>query len=68
VAASDVQSEDSRATAARVALRVAAGDLMVFAGVDPEQVRGVTQEGRGDIDLPTPPEKPEPPFGALRRR
>jgi hypothetical protein len=55
-------------TAARVALQVTAADLMIFAGVDPEQVRQMMREGRGEIHVPAPPKKPALPLGPLRRR
>jgi hypothetical protein len=37
--AGEESEDDTRATAARVALRVAAADPMVFAGVDPGRCR-----------------------------
>jgi hypothetical protein len=54
------------AIAAMVALRTVAGDLMVFAGVDPQEAEAAVREGTGEFQVPAPPPSPRTPFG-LRR-
>lgn len=52
--------------AALVALRTVAGDLMAFAGVDPDEADAAVREGTGQFQVPAPPSPPRAPFG-LRR-
>jgi fusaric acid resistance family protein len=54
------------AVAALVALRTVASDLMVFAGVDPEEADAAVREGTGEFHVPTPPSSPRAPFGRRR--
>jgi len=65
LATGDSPSEPE-AVAAMVALRTVATDLMVFAGVDPEQADAAVREGTGEFRVPAPPPSPRVPFG-LRR-
>lgn len=51
-----------------VALRMVSTDLMVFAGVDPEQAGAVVMAGTGELDVPTPPQTPRLPFDPDRWR
>jgi hypothetical protein len=57
---------DPQAVAAVVALRTVAGDLMAFAGVDPQEADAAVREGTGEFRVPAPPSSPRVPFG-LRR-
>jgi hypothetical protein len=57
---------EPEAVAAMVALRTAATDLMVFAGVDAEQADAAVREGTGELQVPAPASAPRAPFG-LRR-
>jgi hypothetical protein len=57
---------EPEAVAAMVALRTVAGDLMAFAGVDPEEADAAVREGTGQFQVPAPPSSPRAPFG-LRR-
>jgi hypothetical protein len=57
---------DAEAVAAIVALRTVASDLMVFAGVDPEQAEAAVREGTGEFRVPAPPSSPRAPFGLHR--
>jgi hypothetical protein len=65
LATGDPPSEPE-SVAAMVALRTVASDLMVFAGVDPEQADAAVREGTGEFRVPAPPSSPRAPFG-LRR-
>jgi len=65
LATGDTPSEPE-AVAAIVALRRAASDLMIFAGVDAEQADAAVREGTGEFRVPAPPSSPRAPFG-LRR-
>lgn len=51
-------SPDSPLAAAIIAARIAAADLMTFAGVEPPQAMEAAQQGTGVIDVPTPPPTP----------
>ncbi|HEY7293630.1 MAG TPA: FUSC family protein [Dehalococcoidia bacterium] len=57
---------EAEAVAAIVALRTVASDLMVFAGVAPDEAEGAVREGTGAFRVPAPPSQPRAPFG-LRR-
>jgi hypothetical protein len=65
LAAGDPPSEPE-AVAAMVALRTVAADLMIFAGVDPEEADAAVREGTGEFRVPAPASAPRAPFG-LRR-
>jgi hypothetical protein len=65
LATGDTPSE-AEAVAAMVALRTAASDLMVFAGVDAEQADAAVREGTGEFRVPAPPPSPRAPFGRRR--
>src|SRR4051794_25089112 len=52
--------------AAIVALRTAASDLMIFAGVDADQAEAAVREGTGEFEVPAPPPAPRAPFGLPR--
>ena len=65
LATGDTPSEPE-AVAAIVALRTAATDLMVFAGVEAEQADAAVREGTGEFRVPAPPPSSRAPFG-LRR-
>jgi uncharacterized membrane protein YgaE (UPF0421/DUF939 family) len=49
---------DSPLAAAIIAARIAAADLMTFAGVEPRRAVEAVQQGTGVIDVPTPPPTP----------
>jgi Fusaric acid resistance protein-like len=57
---------EPEAVAAIVALRRAASDLMIFAGVEADAADAAVREGTGEFRVPTPPASPQAPFG-LRR-
>ena len=57
---------EPEAVAAIVALRTAASDLMVFAGVDAEQADAAVREGTGEFRVPAPPSSSRAPFGQRR--
>jgi uncharacterized membrane protein YgaE (UPF0421/DUF939 family) len=50
-----------------MALRTAAQDLMVFAGVEPEQARQALTEPRDALRIPAPPAAPRTPFRRWKR-
>ena len=59
---------DTREMAAiDVALRLAATDLMVFAGVDPDHASAVVREGTGELPVAAPPRTWRHPFRRRRR-
>jgi hypothetical protein len=62
----DAPASEPEAVAAIVALRTVASDLMVFAGVDPEQADAAVREGTGEFRVPAPPSSPRAPFGLGR--
>lgn len=53
---------------AQMAVRIVAGDIMVFAGVEPDEVLRALEEGSTNFDVPTPPSAPRLPFRTRRRR
>jgi hypothetical protein len=53
---------ESEAVAALVGLRTVVTDLMVFAGVEPEQAEAAVREGTGEFRVPAPPSSGAP-FG-----
>jgi uncharacterized membrane protein YccC len=55
-------SLDASMTAALVAVRIVAVDIMVFAGIDPKEAVAAVRHGKGELDLPTPPTAPRTPF------
>ena len=57
-----VAPADPAYAAAVFAARMAAADVMLFAGVDPEHVEHALREGTGELDVPAPPEAPRVPF------
>jgi hypothetical protein len=59
---------EMEAVAAIVALRTAASDVMIFAGVDPAEAAAAVREGTGEFHVPSPPAPPEVPFGLRRPR
>jgi uncharacterized membrane protein YgaE (UPF0421/DUF939 family) len=67
LAGTDAPSEFEVA-AALAALRAVALDVMVFAGVDPEEARAAVKAGTGRFDVPTPPLTKRRPFGPSRAR
>jgi hypothetical protein len=54
---------ESYLSAAILAVRMVAVDIMVFAGVDPEDVVEAVREGTGELAVPAPPSAPRVPFG-----
>lgn len=57
---------EAEAVAALVALRTVASDLMVFAGVNPEEADAAVREGTGEFHVPAPASAPRAPFGLGR--
>jgi hypothetical protein len=57
---------DSALGAVLVALRMVSTDLMVFAGVDPEQAATAVTEGANELDVRTPPRTLRLPFNRDR--
>lgn len=43
-------------------VRMVAADIMVFAGVDADEVEGAVREGAHELEVPDPPEAPRVPF------
>ena len=60
-------SESALATAL-MSVRMVAGDIMVFAGVVPEQAAGAIRERSGEPPVPRPPQTPRIPFISNRQR
>ena len=58
---------DSALAAAVVAVRSAAADIMVFAGVDPEEAERAIQLHDADLDVPAPAPAPRTPFKRPRQ-
>lgn len=56
------------ALAAMMAVRTAAGDALMFAGVEPEQAVAAVQQGTHQFDIPPPPPAPRVPPISRRRR
>jgi uncharacterized membrane protein YgaE (UPF0421/DUF939 family) len=54
-------------TAAVIAVRMVAADVMVFAGVDSEQVDDAVRDGTGEFEVPAPPSTRRTPLGFGRR-
>jgi hypothetical protein len=52
--------------AALAALRAVALDVMIFAGVDPDEARAAVKAGTGTFEVPTPPPTTRTPFGPTR--
>jgi hypothetical protein len=50
----------AEAVAAVVALRTAATDLMIFAGVDPGDAQAAVREGTGELEVPAPASRRQP--------
>jgi len=57
-----------RLGAVRIAMRIVAEDIMVFAGVEPYEARRAVEEGATDFDVPTPPSAPRLPIPTRWRR
>jgi hypothetical protein len=53
---------DSPITAAFVALRIVALDIMVYAGMNEKEAAHAIQQGEGECDVPAPPPAPRTPF------
>jgi hypothetical protein len=47
-------------------VRMVAADIMVFAGVDADEVEGAVREGARELEVPAPPEAPRVPFKSRR--
>jgi hypothetical protein len=60
--ASAAEPPGSALDAAIIAIRIVAADIMVFAGVDPEEALAAAQEGTGEFRVPVPPRAPRLPF------
>ena len=58
---------DSALAATVVAVRSAAADIMVFAGVDSDEAERAIQRQDADLDVPTPAPTPRTPFQRGRR-
>jgi hypothetical protein len=58
----------SSTAVATAMLRIAAADVMVFAGVDSALAAAAIREGAGSFEVPTPPAAPHVPFGLDRWR
>lgn len=56
-------TQDSRCNTFRTTARMAAFDIMVFAGADPTLAARARREGSGDLDITAPPAAPRNPFG-----
>ena len=48
--------------AAALSARMVSLDIMMFAGVDPDEAENAVQEGTGQFEVPTPPRAPRTPF------
>jgi fusaric acid resistance family protein len=48
--------------AAVMAARMVSVDIMMFAGVEPDEAEHAVQEGTGQFEVPTPPPTPRTPF------
>jgi hypothetical protein len=55
--------QESFLGAAVLAARIVAADIMLFAGVDVEDVAEAVREGTGELKVPAPPSAPRVPFG-----
>jgi fusaric acid resistance family protein len=58
----------SRIAVTTAMLRVVAGDIMVFAGVDASEADAAIRNGRAEFQVPIPPATPRAPFGLDRWR
>jgi uncharacterized membrane protein YgaE (UPF0421/DUF939 family) len=47
-------------------VRMVAADIMIFAGVDPDEVEAAVREGARELDVPAPPSAPRTPFEPRR--
>jgi uncharacterized membrane protein YgaE (UPF0421/DUF939 family) len=47
-------------------VRIVAADIMVFAGVDADEVEAAVREGARELDVPAPPSAPRMPFKSRR--
>ena len=63
----DAPAGSSTAIAAAM-LRIAAADVMIFAGVDASQVAAAIRNDTGALEVPRPPDAPHAPFGLDRWR
>jgi uncharacterized membrane protein YgaE (UPF0421/DUF939 family) len=63
----DTQS-GSRSAAATMAGRMVATDIMLFAGIDPDQADDAMREGTGELEVPAPPPAPRTPLSPSRWR
>ncbi len=52
--------------AATFSVRMVAADIMVFAGVDADEVEAAVREGARELEVPDPPSAPRVPFKARR--
>jgi hypothetical protein len=53
---------ESTLAAAHIAAQMVAADIMVFAGIDPEQAADAMKDGKGELSVPAPPRTPRVPF------
>jgi hypothetical protein len=59
---------DRPLAAANTAAQMVAGDIMVFAGISPEDVDGAVRAGTGELHVPDPAPAPRIPFDPGRWR
>jgi hypothetical protein len=57
----------SLSAAAIFSVRMVAADIMVFAGVDADQVEGAVRDGAHELEVPDPAPAPRLPFKSRRR-
>ena len=57
---------DSLSAAVTFSVRMVAADIMVFAGVDADEVEAAVQERARELDVPHPPSAPRVPFKPRR--
>jgi hypothetical protein len=55
--------DESFLSAAILGIRMVAADIMMFAGVESEEVIEAVREGTGELEVPKPPSAPRTPFG-----
>jgi hypothetical protein len=59
---------DRPLAAANIAAQMVAGDIMVFAGISPEDADGAVRAGTGELHVPDPAPTPRIPFDPARWR
>jgi uncharacterized membrane protein YgaE (UPF0421/DUF939 family) len=60
--ASSVEPPGSALDTATIAIRMVVADIMVFAGVDPDEALAAAREGTGEFRVPAPPRALRTPF------